>query len=150
MDADRVERERKKLNVCIMHVPESSKRNAKDREEADRKFCADTLKIDAEAITAVHRAGSKYGKDAEFCRPLIVKMVDEEAVDYWTLNGRGYNTGYEFTPGKYIYINKDRCKADRDAHFRTRKAMEERRKEAEKKKKKDLKNAAAVGATSSD
>jgi hypothetical protein len=147
IDEDRVERDRKRLNVCVMKVPESSKRVAKDREDADYAYCVETLGIDPECIVSCHRAGAKDPKQPEFCRPLIIKMAREKDVEYWTFSGRGYNTGCKNKDGGDVYINKDLCKADREANFRVRKANAERKtkkeaetkKEEEKKKKKEEK-----------
>ena len=138
IDANHIERDRRRLNVCVMKVPESSKSVSKERENADYNYCIDTLKIDPEDIVSCHRAGAKK---PDFCRPLIIKMAREKDVDFWTLSGRGYNTGCKSQSGECIYINKDLCKADREANFRVRKANVERKNKrvAEKKKEEEEK-----------
>ena len=124
LDNDKVEREKRKLNVCIMGIKESCKDTAKLRNNEDYSFCVEKLGINEEDISSCFRAGAK-NSDPSYCRPLIVKMVNQRAADYWTDDGRGWRTEYKTDNGKFVYINPDLCKADRSAHFLAR---EERRK----------------------
>ena len=133
MDGDRLERRRRRLNCCVLRVPESNAKTAKLREDADLKFCVETLDISKSDITSVHRAGKKDEKKADYRRPLILKMKDEQAVDYWTYSGRGYHVNV--APKVDYYVNPDLCKADRDANFLARKEKTERQKQWEKKNK---------------
>ena len=127
LDSDRIERDRKKHNLCILMIPESKKKSPKEREEDDLKFCVEVLEITLRDIKSCHRAGKK-STDPSFRRPLIIVVPDEEAANFYTMNGKGYKTNYEVAPNKYAYINRDLCKADRTANFRIRQAKEERRK----------------------
>ncbi len=120
MDSDKVERERRKFNVVVMKVPESDAPSSGQRLADDRKFCYEQLQMDKKEIDKVWRAGKKRTDlKEEFHRPLIIKLVDDAAVDYWTDGGKGFltDTGY--------WINTDLCEADRKANFLAR---EERRK----------------------
>ncbi|MCP4459078.1 MAG: hypothetical protein GY816_13805 [Cytophagales bacterium] len=120
IDSDKVERERRKLNVIVMKVPESNAPSSGQRQADDLKFCYDELKMKKTDIDKVWRAGKKpVDLKEEFYRPLIIKLVDEDAVDWFTDGGSGFlsESGY--------WINKDLCEADRLANFQAR---EERRK----------------------
>ena len=45
LGVEKIEREKRKLNLCVMKVPESEKTAPKERQEDDVKFCHDTLGI---------------------------------------------------------------------------------------------------------
>ena len=47
----------------------------------------------------------------DYCRPLVIKMSDEENANDWTKNGRGDKTQ------SGLWINRDLCDADRNANF---------------------------------
>ena len=122
---EKIEREKRKFNLCVMKAPESKKTVPKERQEEDMKFCHETLGIPKDAIETCFRAGKKSDgtEKKEFCRPLIIKMKKQEDQAYWSNNNRGYLTNN-------FYINPDMCKADRDAHFRVRKEAKRRRETA--------------------
>ena len=122
LDVDQVERKKKKLNVCVNKVPESTKKSPRDREKDDYQYCIDSLEIDARDIVSCHRAGKKDEKISNFCRPLIVKLRREEDVSYYTLDGRGFMTRDK------LWINPDLCRADRKANFEARQEAEKRKK----------------------
>ena len=124
LDNDKIEREKRRLNVCVMEIPESSKTEARQRNDDDFAFCIEKLGIDKQDIDSCFRAGKK-NDDTSFCRPLIIKMADQGAADYWTDDGRGWRTDHKLESGKFAYLNPDLCKADRNANFLAR---EERRK----------------------
>ncbi|KAL5250782.1 hypothetical protein ACHWQZ_G016501 [Mnemiopsis leidyi] len=46
MHTDAYERNLRKLNLCVLKVPESKKDTSKQRQEGDAKFCLETLKIE--------------------------------------------------------------------------------------------------------
>ena len=119
LDADKVEREKRRLNVVIMNVEEQPKEaSSGQRRKGDRDFCKDVLGMNEKDFDKCWRAGSADNKPGH-CRPLIVSMVDEATVLEWTKNGKGLKTesGY--------WINKDLCAADRNSNFLAR---QERRK----------------------
>ena len=141
MNTDKVERENRKFNVCVLKVPESTRKDPKHRQGDDFKFCKETLKIDKKDMVVCHRAGKLDSTKPDYCRPLIIEMVDKECVDYYTNNGKGWKESD-------YWINLDLCKVDRDARFLVRKEAEKRREEAakkrkEKEKKEELKKAVA-------
>ena len=126
LDNDKIEREKRKLNVCVMDIPESSKSEARHRNEDDYNFCVEKLGMDKKVIKSCYRAGKK-SSDSSFCRPIIIKMANQEAVDYWTDHGRGWRTDYKLASGKFVYLNPDLCKADRTANFLARQERRKRR-----------------------
>ena len=122
MDVDKIEREKRKFNVCVMGVPDSTREEAKHRNGDDYRFCINTLEIAKGDIAKCYRAGRPdSSKPTSYCRPLIVEMVDEQAVSYWTNCGKGYRTDSDH------YINMDLCNADRKAHFLARQEAKRRR-----------------------
>ena len=123
LGVEMIEREKRKLNLCVMKVPESTKSGPKDRQDDDKStFCVKTLGIPKEDIESCHRAGKKNDDDSTFNRPLIIKMKNQKAHTFWSDNGRGY-----LVTGTKYYVNPDFCKADRDANFRVRKEKQRRR-----------------------
>ena len=122
LGVESIEREKRRLNLCVMKAPESTKNGAKDRQDDDTTFCVTTLGIPKEDIESCHRAGKKKDDDSTFNRPLIIKMKNQKAHTTWSDNGRGY-----LVTGTKYYINPDLCKADRDANFRVRKERQRRR-----------------------
>ncbi|KAL5269187.1 hypothetical protein ACHWQZ_G002870 [Mnemiopsis leidyi] len=57
MHTDAFERNLRKLNLCVLKVPESNKATSKQRQEDDAKFCLETLKIEKKDFISCHRAG---------------------------------------------------------------------------------------------
>ena len=127
INSDKVERERRKQNVVIMKVPESKAISAGQRRADDFNFCHEKLLIDKRDIDKVWRAGKKDDAREDYCRPLIIRLVDEECVDYWTDGGKGYLTDSGH------WINRDLCRADRTANFLVRKERRKRTSQANKK-----------------
>lgn len=124
IDCDNLEREKRRCNVMIKNVPESTSTDNKVRNREDRVFVVKTIGINADDIEAVFRAGTlldRDGKPRGAPRPLIVVLCDEEEADYWCCDGRGFETedGY--------WVNRDLCKADRVANFLARKQRNARK-----------------------
>ncbi len=122
LDTDRISREDRKSNVIVMKVPESNGVTNGQRNGDDFKFCVNELGIDKRDIDTCFRVGIWENDNKDQCRPLVIRMCDAEAANYWTNDGKGFKTesGY--------YINPDLCKADREARFLVR---QERRKRLE-------------------
>ena len=117
IDSDNAEREKRKYNIMISDVQESTSKDKKVKTAEDKKFVTDSIGINRDDIMAVFRAGSELDKDGKVRtkpRPLIVELIDEEEVLHWTNEGKGYQTlsGY--------WINRDLCVADRVANFQAR------------------------------
>ena len=126
IDSDKIEREKRKPNVCVLGIKESVKESAQLRNEDDMEFCVEKLGIEKEDIDSCYRAGTK-NPDPLYCRPLIVKMVNVETANKWTNNGKGFKTNFELDTGKFAYLNPDLCKADRTANFLAREEWRKRR-----------------------
>ena len=120
LDADKVEREKRKENVVVMNVPESKMESSAQKAAIDLKFCMEKLGMSRSDIDKCWRAGKVDSEKPNYCRPLVIKMSDVDNVDEWTRNGRGHKTESGF------WINKDLCDADRKANFLARKERRER------------------------
>ena len=79
LGVEKIEREKRKLNLCVMKVPESEKTVPKERQEDDVKLCHEALGIPKKSIENCHRAGKKDASgDSKFNRPLGPNNQDEE------------------------------------------------------------------------
>ena len=124
LDADKVEREKRRCNVVVLSAPEPMKDSSADQKKSeDSKFCNNVLGIPSEDIEACWRAGKIDQSKPDYRRPLIIKLKNEELVQEWTKDGRGFKTQSDH------WINRDLCAADRKANFLSR---EERRKRMQK------------------
>ena len=120
LDADKVEREKRVLNVVVLNAPEPPKEaSSEQKKKEDTDFCINVLGMDNEDFQSCWRAGKVDESKPNYCRPLVVQMVDEGTVDEWTNNGKGFKTDSGY------WINNDLCSADRRANFIAR---QERRK----------------------
>ena len=120
LDADKVEREKRVLNVVVLNAPESPKEaSSEQKKKEDTDFCINVLGMDNEDFQSCWRAGKVDESKPNYCQPLVVQMVDEGTVDEWTNNGKGFKTDSGY------WINNDLCSADRRANFIAR---QERRK----------------------
>ncbi|KAL5257961.1 hypothetical protein ACHWQZ_G012795 [Mnemiopsis leidyi] len=125
LDADKVEREKRRYNVVVLSAPEPNKDSSTDEKKSqDMEFCKNVLKIPSKSLDACWRAGKMDDKNPNYSRPLIIKLKNEGLVQEWTKDGKGYRTESGH------WINKDLCAADRKSSFLAR---EERRKRMEKK-----------------
>ena len=122
-ESDRLERERRKPNLCVMNVPESDSEEPRERGKDDLQLCITTLGMKKSEIVSTFRAGDTPTAD-QGPRPLIIKMKDEKTANFYSMNGRGKKT----TSG--LYINRDLCKADRHAMFMVRQARRQNREQA--------------------
>jgi len=125
MHTDTFERNKRKLNLCVLKVPESKKTTSKQRQEDDSKFCRETLKIKKDDMISCHRSGKLDADKPDHRRPLIIQTRDEESVNFYADHGKGWK---EST----YWINLDLCKADRDIRFLARKERKKRQEEAKK------------------
>ena len=124
LDADKVEREKRKCNVVVLNAPEPNKESStEDKKREDKEFCRDVLEIPLEDIEVCWRAGKTDQSKPDYRRPLVIKMKSEQLANEWTKDGKGHKTANGH------WINKDLCAADRKANFLSR---EERRKRTQK------------------
>ena len=123
LDSDKLEREKRKCNVVVLNVPESKMASSGQKHADDMKFCREELGMPSNDIETCWRAGKIDSEKPDYCRPLIIKMIDVETADDWTKNGKGYKTESGF------WINKDLCDADRKANFLARQERRARMKQ---------------------
>ena len=120
LDADKIERERWKLNVVLLNVPEPPETaSIGQKKKLDTDFCRETLGMESGDFDSCWRVGKNDTMKKDYCWPLIIQMADMETVNEWTRGGRGLQTESGH------WINNDLCVADRRANFL---AQEERRK----------------------
>ncbi|KAL5249077.1 hypothetical protein ACHWQZ_G018048 [Mnemiopsis leidyi] len=125
MDADKVERERRRSNVVVLSAPEPEKEaSAEQKKKEDKDFCSKVLGIPLKDVETCWRAGKIDNSKPDYLRPLVIKLKSEGLVEEWTKEGKGYKTESGF------WINKDLCAADRKANFLAR---EQRRTRLQKK-----------------
>ena len=93
------------------------------------KFCYEQLGMERTDINKVWRAGKKNSEDEEYFRPLVIQLVDEATVEYWTDSGKGFQTDTGF------WVNKDLCEADRKANYLVRRERRKRMAQSPKIKK---------------
>ena len=120
LDADKIEREKRKLNVVVLNVPEPLETaSSGQKNKIDTDFCRQKLGMKSDDFDTCFRAGKVDPNKKDYCRPLIIQMADIAAVNEWTRDGKGLQT----ESGRWI--NNDLCAADRRSNFLAR---EERRK----------------------
>ena len=125
MDADKVEREKRRSNVVVLSAPEPEKEaSAEQKKKEDKDFCSKVLGIPLKDVETCWRAGKIDNSKPDYLRPLVIKLKSEGLVEEWTKEGKGYKTESGF------WINKDLCAADRKANFLAR---EQRRTRLQKK-----------------
>ena len=120
LDADKVEREKRKHNVVVLNAPEPPKEaSSEQKKKEDSDFCRNVLGMGNSDFESCWRAGKIDENKPGYCRPLVIQMIDDGAVEEWTRDGKGLKTDSGH------WINKDLCAADRRANFLSR---QERRK----------------------
>ena len=126
LDADKIEREKRQLNVVVLNVPERPKESSSEqKKKEDSDFCKNELGMESSDFESCWRAGKIDESKPDYCRPLVIQMIDAETVTEWTRDGKGLQTDSGH------WINKDLCSADRRANFLAR---QERRKRLKDKK----------------
>ena len=130
-DADNNERERRKRNIVLTNVRESTMNTSTARYNSDVKKIVH-LDIPKEDVVRCVRAGPPpSGKD--IVRPLIVTLSTPEKAN--TAHNYGY--GQKLLVGNVIvWCNPDLIKSDRIANYNARQLQREKREKIEEKKKK--------------
>ncbi len=123
MDSDSNQREKRKCNIMVSNIPEPEAHlSSKEKKDADIIFMCKNFEMEKNEIIDCFRTGAakKDDSDNPLPRPLIVKMIDGEAAEYWHNFGKGYKINNH-------WINPDLCKVDRDAQFFVRQERRKRR-----------------------
>ena len=123
-DADHYERNRRKRNVVVKNMRESTQKTSKLRYDSDIQMLEEVLEVDKREIITCYRAGVK--RENGVPRLLIVTLSTPDLAEQ--LHNYGSGTRLENSGGnKDIWINQDLIKSDRDANYQARKIMRERR-----------------------
>ena len=85
LDSDKIEREKRKLNVVVLNVPEPPETaSSGQKNKLDTDFCRVKLGMDSEDFDKCWRAGKVDSSRKDYCRPLIIQMADMATVNEWT------------------------------------------------------------------
>ena len=121
LDSDKIEREKRKLYVVVLNVPEPPETaSLGQKNKLDTDFCR--VKLD-KTFDKCWRAGKVDSSRKDYCQPLIIQMADMATVNEWTRNGKGLQTESGH------WINNDLCSADTRANFLARKERRKRLKD---------------------
>ena len=125
------EREKRKMNVIFVNVPECEGENAEERKTGDlekvRDIVSKIVEVGKDEIGDPVRLGAKIiGKESK-PRMLRVTMKTEEAKKKVLMNARRLNEGVEFK--KRVYINPDKTESERRQFKELREELEKRRKD---------------------
>ena len=137
-DAERHEREKRKRNIVVSNLVESSLSTPKGRYDSDikklMKILEPSVTSDAQIVNC-YRAGAKRENGEP--RLLIVTLETPRLAEHFHNYGAGHRVQYG---EKYIWINPDMIKADRDANYNARELMREKRAELNEKRTKKTAN----------
>ena len=90
LDADKIEREKRKLNEVVLNVPEPLETaSSGQKNQIDTDFCRQKLGMKSDDFDTCFRAGKVDHNKKDYCRPLIIKMADTAAVNNWTRVKKG-------------------------------------------------------------
>lgn len=123
-DADNMEREKRKRNVVISGVPESSQLSSTARNNSDTKEILNIFQPDDSGIVvSCYRAGKN---DGDRPRLLVVTISTPEKAQVL----HGFGSGRKFISGNgkdTVWCNPDLIRADRIANYSARKLQRDRR-----------------------
>ena len=137
-DADNYERDRRKRNVVVKNVRESSLLTPKGRYNSDINKLEKILQVNKEDIVTCYRAGAK--RENGGARLLIVTLATPSIAEQ--LHNYGAGCRIETSSDMMdIWINPDLIKSDRDANYNARKLMREKRAMLEGKRQKNVETA---------
>ena len=117
-DNDTFERNQRACNGIVFGIEESPSTDSSQRIIEDTRIVTTKLGVDEEDIRSVYRVGRRL-EGKRNARPMVIRFMNVRAADYWHNGGLGRNTGTKYD-GKFVYINKDLCHADREAFKRAR------------------------------
>ena len=126
MDYDHMEREKRKKNIVIRKIEESSADTTDEKKEEDKAIVINILGLDNDDIEYVRRAG-KLDEDDPQPRPLIITVKTPEMAT--ALHGHGRGRKFRDGDNEDIWCNPDLIAADRTANYFARKERKKRRDE---------------------
>ena len=106
------------------HLSQARSLQLKTRRKKTRNFAKMFWRSHLKTLKHVGGQERLTSPSPDYCRPLVIKMKNEQLANEWTKDGKGHKTANGH------WINKDLCAADRKANFLSR---EERRKRTQKK-----------------
>ena len=122
-ERDRVEREKRKSNVVIRDLPESTESSNEAKKAHDKDRVVDIMDIDPEYVLNVYRAGAPKSNQN---RPIIITLTSPEVASDLHNHGRG-NRRENLDGSLFYWINADLIQADRIANFNAREEARNRR-----------------------
>ena len=120
MDVDHNERERRKCNVVVRNVKESTSDNPADRKHHDLRLAQSILGIEKDEILKAFRAGPPTGPPGTESRPLIINVITPELASYIHNYGRGRRVVNRDQQDQIFWLNPDLIQADRLANYKAR------------------------------
>ena len=121
------ERSKRKNNIVLYNVPESTKEDSKERQTDDLVKCCDlfegSLKVSDIRIEGVIRMGKKENGRK---RPLLVKLANEREKKSILANAKNLK-GEENPWKKRVGISKDMTKKERDQDIKAREELKAKR-----------------------
>ncbi|KAK4328212.1 hypothetical protein Pmani_001332 [Petrolisthes manimaculis] len=129
---EKEKREKRKKNIVLYNVPESSQNEVQSRIDEDLSRCNDlfenSLKVRECKIERVLRLGRPREDNRN--RPMLVQLRSED--EKWSILTSAKNLKHETNPEKKkIGISKDLTKEERDAEKRVRQELYEKRSNGE-------------------
>ena len=125
------EREKRKMNVILVNVPENEGESAEERKKGDLERVIEIVgkvaEVGREEVGDPIRLGGKtIGKESR-PRMLRVTMKSEDARKKVLMNARKLNEGVDFK--NRVYINPDRTEGERRDFRQLKEELERRKKE---------------------
>ncbi|KAK3889080.1 hypothetical protein Pcinc_006955 [Petrolisthes cinctipes] len=129
---EKEKREKRKKNVVLYNVPESSQNEVQSRIDEDLSRCNDlfenSLRVKECRIERVSRLGRP--REDNRSRPMLVQLRSED--EKWSILTSARNLKHETNPEKKkIGISKDLTREERDAEKRVREELYEKRSNGE-------------------
>jgi hypothetical protein len=126
------EREKRKLNVIVVNVPECESENAEERQKHDlealSEMIAKVADVTKEDLGNPVRLGARVIGKKSKPRMMKVTIKSEEAKKKLMTNAHKLNVGVK-EPSKRVYFNHDRTEKERADYRKLRAELDERRKE---------------------
>ena len=123
VDSDNMEREKRKKNIVIQSVPESTAKTNDEKTEDDFGFVEWLLDIPRSDLESVRRIGPLIGSipdDKRTCRPILAMLSTPELANQQHRHGLGRKVYVEEDKKDY-WVNPDLIWADRKANYDARK-----------------------------
>lgn len=128
MDYDHMEREKRKKNIVLREIEESTEESADDKKAEDKSRVIEILGLSDDDIEHVFRAGKPNDGDSPRPRPLIITVKTPEIAVALHGHGRGRKFRHA-DAGEDVWCNPDLIDSDRKANYLARQERKKRRRE---------------------